>query len=188
MAEGRPIAVQPAAMARGRRKGILIAGGGLAGSLAALAMARFRPEVPLLIVEERETFGGDGYRTFADAELGQDGAELIGPLTHRPLAGLLRRLSRLQPQAARPTMAASAPATSTARWSRRSSPNIIGSAPGWSRCARTRWCSKAARRSRPKARSTRAAPPTCRRSICSTRRGWRATIASRRRTGSTGRC
>ena len=49
-------------MARGRRDGILIAGGGLAGSLAALAMARHRPEVPLLIVEERETFGGDGYR------------------------------------------------------------------------------------------------------------------------------
>ena len=67
-------------MARGRRNGILIAGGGLAGSLAALAMARHRPEVPLLIVEERETFGGEGYRSFADAEFGQDGAELIGPL------------------------------------------------------------------------------------------------------------
>jgi lycopene beta-cyclase len=67
-------------MARGRRDGILIAGGGLAGSLAALAMARYRPEVPLLIVEERETFGGDAYRSFADAEFGQDGAALIGPL------------------------------------------------------------------------------------------------------------
>ncbi|HEV2815830.1 MAG TPA: lycopene beta-cyclase CrtY [Allosphingosinicella sp.] len=67
-------------MARGRRNGILIAGGGLAGSLAALAMARYRPEVPLLIVEERETFGGEGYRSFAEAELGEDGAELIAPL------------------------------------------------------------------------------------------------------------
>jgi lycopene beta-cyclase len=67
-------------MARGRRNGILIAGGGLAGSLAALAMARYRPDVPLLIVEERETFGGAGYRSFADAEFGEDGAELIGPL------------------------------------------------------------------------------------------------------------
>jgi lycopene beta-cyclase len=67
-------------MARGRRNGILIAGGGLAGSLAALAMARHRPDIPLLIVEERETFGGDSYRGFADAEFGQDGAELIGPL------------------------------------------------------------------------------------------------------------
>src|SRR3954470_953646 len=67
-------------MARGRRDGILIAGGGLAGSLAALAMARHRPEVPLLIVEERETFGGEGYRSFSEAELGEGGAALIGPL------------------------------------------------------------------------------------------------------------
>jgi lycopene beta-cyclase len=67
-------------MARGRRDGILIAGGGVAACLAALAMARLRPEIGLLIVEENETFGGDGYRHFADAELGHDGAELIGPL------------------------------------------------------------------------------------------------------------
>lgn len=67
-------------MARGRRDGIVIAGGGVAACLAALAMARLRPDVPLLIVEEGETFGGEGYRHFADAELGLDGAELIGPL------------------------------------------------------------------------------------------------------------
>jgi lycopene beta-cyclase len=67
-------------MARGRRDGIVIAGGGLAGALAALAMARHRPDVPLMIVEEGETFGGQGVRSFTDAELGQDGAELIGPL------------------------------------------------------------------------------------------------------------
>lgn len=67
-------------MARGRRDGILIAGGGLAGSLAALAMARHRPEVPLLIVEERATFGGEGYRSFLEAELGEGGGVLAGPL------------------------------------------------------------------------------------------------------------
>ena len=67
-------------MARGRRDGILIAGGGLAGSLAALAMARQRPEVPLLIVEERETFGGEGHLVYSEAELGEEGAGLIGPL------------------------------------------------------------------------------------------------------------
>ena len=67
-------------MARGRRDGILIAGGGLAGSLAALAMARHRPEVPVLIVEERETFGGEGLRIFSNAELGDDGAALVGPM------------------------------------------------------------------------------------------------------------
>lgn len=65
-------------MARGRRDGIVIAGGGLAGALAALAMARHRPEVPLLIIEEAETFGGTGIRTFSNAELGRDGAGLIG--------------------------------------------------------------------------------------------------------------
>ncbi len=67
-------------MARGKRDGILIAGGGLAGCLAALAMARFRPEVPVLIVEERETFGGEGYCLFADAELDDDGRDLLGPV------------------------------------------------------------------------------------------------------------
>jgi len=67
-------------MARGRRDGILIAGGGLAGCLAALAMARFRPEVPLLIVEERATFGGEGYRLFADSELDDDGRDLLNPV------------------------------------------------------------------------------------------------------------
>ena len=45
-------------MARGKKDGLLIAGGGLAGSLAAIAMATKRPEVPILLVEERETFGG----------------------------------------------------------------------------------------------------------------------------------
>lgn len=45
-------------MTRGRRKGLLIAGGGFAGALAALAMARLRPDVPLLLVEEQARFGG----------------------------------------------------------------------------------------------------------------------------------
>jgi lycopene beta-cyclase len=67
-------------MARGRRDGIIIAGGGLAGCLAALAMARARPEVPLLIVEEGETFGDNGFRTFSDAELDAEAMALVAPL------------------------------------------------------------------------------------------------------------
>lgn len=67
-------------MARGRRDGILIAGGGLAGSLAALALARLRPDVPLMLVEERETFGGEGYRLVPDAALDDDGRILLAPL------------------------------------------------------------------------------------------------------------
>jgi len=66
-------------MARGRRDGIVIAGGGLAACFAALAMARLRPEVPLLIVEESAAFGGEGFHNFAGAELGEDGAAPIGP-------------------------------------------------------------------------------------------------------------
>ena len=64
-------------MARGRRDGILIAGGGLAGCLAALALARHRPDVPFLLVEEDATFGGEGYRLFADADLNDDARELL---------------------------------------------------------------------------------------------------------------
>jgi len=67
-------------MARGRRDGILIAGGGLAACLAALALARFRPDVPFLIVEEEATFGGRDYRLFADADLDDDGRDLLSPL------------------------------------------------------------------------------------------------------------
>ena len=67
-------------MARGRRDGILIAGGGLAACLAALALARFRPEVRFLIVEEGEMLGGEDYRLFADADLDDDGRDLLSPL------------------------------------------------------------------------------------------------------------
>ena len=67
-------------MARGRRNGILIAGGGLAGSLAALAMAKLRPDVPLLIVEESERFGDSHVRLFARSELEPDELDLVAPL------------------------------------------------------------------------------------------------------------
>ena len=67
-------------MARGKRNGILIAGGGLAGSLAALAMARFRPEVPILIVEEQAHFGGGRFRSVFGKPLGDDGRALMLPL------------------------------------------------------------------------------------------------------------
>lgn len=71
-------------MARGKRKGVLIAGGGLAGSLAALALARLRPDVPLLIVEEKETFGGDRFRTLFGGPIGESGRDLVLPfLEHR---------------------------------------------------------------------------------------------------------
>lgn len=67
-------------MARGRRQGVLIAGGGVAGCLAALALARHRPEVPLLIVEERESFGGPGFHHYLDEELQDGGRSLVDGL------------------------------------------------------------------------------------------------------------
>ena len=152
------------AMARGRRDGIVIAGGGLAGALAALAMARHRPDVPLMIVEEGETFGGEGVRSFTDAELGQDGAALIGPLAIERWPGFYVAFPGFSRNLGDRLCAASARSTCTAPSSRRSIPNTIGSAPRSSRCARTRWSSTAARRSRRRARSTPAAPPACRRS------------------------
>jgi lycopene beta-cyclase len=67
-------------MARGKRDGLLIAGGGLTGSLAAVAMAKKRPDVPLLLVEEGETFGGG--RTFLLFEdmIDEDDRWLVEPL------------------------------------------------------------------------------------------------------------
>ncbi|MGE5723197.1 MAG: lycopene beta-cyclase CrtY [Sphingomonadales bacterium] len=67
-------------MPRGKRNGLLIAGGGLAGSLAALAMAKARPDVPILLVEERDRFGGDHIWTFLDCELDEEQRALIEPL------------------------------------------------------------------------------------------------------------
>ncbi len=54
---------------KGKRDGLLIAGGGLSGCLAALAMARARPEIPILLVEEGESFGGNHIWSFFDADI-----------------------------------------------------------------------------------------------------------------------
>jgi lycopene beta-cyclase len=67
-------------MPKGRNHGLLIAGGGLAGSLAALAMARLRPDVPLLLVAEGETLGGSGTLFVLDAALGEAERGLLAPL------------------------------------------------------------------------------------------------------------
>jgi lycopene beta-cyclase len=69
----------PEAMARGKKSGLLIAGGGLAGSLAALALARLRPDVPVFLVGEEARFGGGCAWTFLDAELDEEERRLAGP-------------------------------------------------------------------------------------------------------------
>ena len=67
-------------MARGKKDGLLIAGGGLAGSLVALAMAKKRPEVPILLVEEGESFGGGRTALLFESEIEEDDRWVVEPL------------------------------------------------------------------------------------------------------------
>ena len=48
---------------------IVIVGGGLSGSLAALAIARRRPKTELLLLEQGETFGGNHTWSFFDSDV-----------------------------------------------------------------------------------------------------------------------
>ena len=71
-------------MPKGRNHGLLIAGGGLAGSLAALAMARLRPEVPMLLVAEGAALGGGRGTLFVlDDMLGEAERDFLAPLATR---------------------------------------------------------------------------------------------------------
>jgi lycopene beta-cyclase len=67
-------------MARSKNHGLLIAGGGLSASLAALAMARLRPEVPMLLVGEESRFGGNRPLLVLDAALNDEERAFIEPL------------------------------------------------------------------------------------------------------------
>lgn len=58
-------------------KPLIIVGGGLAGSLAALAIAEARPDVPLLLVEAGETFGGNHTWSYFDGDVEGDGKKLV---------------------------------------------------------------------------------------------------------------
>jgi lycopene beta-cyclase len=69
------------------RDGLLIAGGGLAGSLAALAMAKSRPEVPLLLIDEKESFGGDHVWWFYEDDVDEADRWLIEPLIEKSWPG-----------------------------------------------------------------------------------------------------
>jgi lycopene beta-cyclase len=62
---------------------IIIVGGGLAGSLAALALAARRPELPLLLLEAGERFGGNHVWSFFDTDLGEAERDLVGPMVTR---------------------------------------------------------------------------------------------------------
>jgi lycopene beta-cyclase len=67
-------------MAKGRNHGLLIAGGGVSASLAALAMARLRPEVPMMLVPEGEGLGGTRTLLLFDEGLSDEERDLVAPL------------------------------------------------------------------------------------------------------------
>jgi lycopene beta-cyclase len=58
---------------------LTIAGGGLAGCLTALALAKLRPEVPFLLVEQGERFGGNHIWSFFDADVAAGDRWLVEP-------------------------------------------------------------------------------------------------------------
>ena len=59
---------------------LVIAGGGLAGCLAALALAKLRPDVPFLLLEQGQGFGGNHIWSFFDADVAAADRWLVEPM------------------------------------------------------------------------------------------------------------
>ena len=62
------------------RAPLIIAGGGLAGALAALVLAERRPELPILLLESGASFGGNHTWSFFDSDVPAGMAALAGAL------------------------------------------------------------------------------------------------------------
>jgi lycopene beta-cyclase len=62
---------------------LIIAGGGLSGCLAALALAERRPDVSFLLVEQGETFGGNHIWSFFDSDVAAEDRWLVEPIVAR---------------------------------------------------------------------------------------------------------
>ena len=65
------------------RPRLVIAGGGLAGGLAALAIAERRPDVDLLLIEQSNSFGGNHVWSFFDSDIELADRPLLEPLVAR---------------------------------------------------------------------------------------------------------
>lgn len=71
------------AAARRVKTRLIIAGGGLAGGLAALALKKGRPELDILLVDQRETFGGNQTWSFFDTDVAAVDRWLVDLIEHR---------------------------------------------------------------------------------------------------------
>ena len=59
---------------------VAILGGGLAGGLTALAIARARPGLNILLLEQGDTLGGNHVWSFFGSDVGKAGRELLAPM------------------------------------------------------------------------------------------------------------
>jgi lycopene beta-cyclase len=86
-------------MTRPRQCDLAIVGGGLAGGLIALALAKRRPEARVLLIEDGETLGGNHVWSFFEGDIAPADRPLVVPLVahwwdgyHAIFPGLRRKL------------------------------------------------------------------------------------------------
>lgn len=62
---------------------VIICGGGLSGSLAAIALAKRRPDIDLLLIESGQSFGGNHIWSFFDSDIAPGCQWLLGAVATR---------------------------------------------------------------------------------------------------------